>query len=228
MARFIARRLLLSLDHAVAARHDRVHHRQRPAQRRRDGRSWARSRRRRASTRSTSSSGRTGRSSSSTSTRSSASSRSTSATRTSTASRSCRSSSAAIGPLGEAGRPRAAAHDPDRRSSPALYAARRRDRAADRAIVLLGVTSSSIPEFVTGDDPGGRRRRPAASCCPSSRRRRRTPTSRPRSVPADARDGDGHRVLRLHRADDPGRHDRGPPVRLHPDRDHEGPDHAAR
>ena len=31
-----------------------------------------------------------------------------------------------------------------------LYAARRRDRAADRAIVLLGVTSSSIPEFVTG------------------------------------------------------------------------------
>jgi peptide/nickel transport system permease protein len=31
-----------------------------------------------------------------------------------------------------------------------LYAARRRDRAADRAIVLAGVTSSSIPEFVTG------------------------------------------------------------------------------
>jgi peptide/nickel transport system permease protein len=31
-----------------------------------------------------------------------------------------------------------------------LYAARRRDRLADRAIVLLGVTSSSIPEFVTG------------------------------------------------------------------------------
>ena len=31
-----------------------------------------------------------------------------------------------------------------------LYAARRRDRVADRAIVLLGVTSSSIPEFVTG------------------------------------------------------------------------------
>jgi peptide/nickel transport system permease protein len=31
-----------------------------------------------------------------------------------------------------------------------LYAARRRDRKADRAIVLLGVTSSSIPEFVTG------------------------------------------------------------------------------
>src|SRR6266566_3293736 len=31
-----------------------------------------------------------------------------------------------------------------------LYAARRRDRAADRAIVLLGVTLSSIPEFVTG------------------------------------------------------------------------------
>jgi peptide/nickel transport system permease protein len=31
-----------------------------------------------------------------------------------------------------------------------LYAARRRDRTADRAIVLAGVTSSSIPEFVTG------------------------------------------------------------------------------
>jgi peptide/nickel transport system permease protein len=31
-----------------------------------------------------------------------------------------------------------------------LYAARRRDRPSDRAIVLLGVTSSSIPEFVTG------------------------------------------------------------------------------
>src|SRR6476619_5186798 len=30
-----------------------------------------------------------------------------------------------------------------------LYAARRRDRKADRAIVLLGVTSSSIPVFVT-------------------------------------------------------------------------------
>jgi len=31
-----------------------------------------------------------------------------------------------------------------------LYAARRRDQRADRAIVLLGVTLSSIPEFVTG------------------------------------------------------------------------------
>ena len=31
-----------------------------------------------------------------------------------------------------------------------LFAARRRDRPSDRAIVLLGVTSSSIPEFVTG------------------------------------------------------------------------------
>jgi peptide/nickel transport system permease protein len=34
--------------------------------------------------------------------------------------------------------------------SAGLYAARRRDRPIDRAIVLLGVTSSSIPEFVTG------------------------------------------------------------------------------
>jgi peptide/nickel transport system permease protein len=31
-----------------------------------------------------------------------------------------------------------------------LYAARRRDKKSDRAIVLAGVTSSSIPEFVTG------------------------------------------------------------------------------
>jgi len=31
-----------------------------------------------------------------------------------------------------------------------LYAARRRDRPVDRAIVLIGVTSSSIPEFITG------------------------------------------------------------------------------
>jgi peptide/nickel transport system permease protein len=31
-----------------------------------------------------------------------------------------------------------------------IYAARRRDRIADRGVVLLGVTSSSIPEFVTG------------------------------------------------------------------------------
>jgi peptide/nickel transport system permease protein len=31
-----------------------------------------------------------------------------------------------------------------------LFAARRRDKPVDRGIVLLGVTSSSIPEFVTG------------------------------------------------------------------------------
>ena len=31
-----------------------------------------------------------------------------------------------------------------------VFAARRRDRLADRGVVLLGVTSSSIPEFVTG------------------------------------------------------------------------------
>jgi peptide/nickel transport system permease protein len=31
-----------------------------------------------------------------------------------------------------------------------LYAGRRRDRRVDRAIVLAGVTSSSIPEFITG------------------------------------------------------------------------------
>jgi peptide/nickel transport system permease protein len=31
-----------------------------------------------------------------------------------------------------------------------IFAARRRDRPADRAVVLAGVTTSSIPEFVTG------------------------------------------------------------------------------
>jgi len=31
-----------------------------------------------------------------------------------------------------------------------LYAARRRDKPQDRAVVLIGLTSSSIPEFVTG------------------------------------------------------------------------------
>ena len=31
-----------------------------------------------------------------------------------------------------------------------MYAARRRDRKSDRAIVLIGVTTSSIPEFITG------------------------------------------------------------------------------
>ncbi len=31
-----------------------------------------------------------------------------------------------------------------------LYAGRRRDTKSDRAIVLVGVTSSSIPEFITG------------------------------------------------------------------------------
>ena len=31
-----------------------------------------------------------------------------------------------------------------------LYAASRRDRKSDRAIVLIGVTTSSIPEFITG------------------------------------------------------------------------------
>jgi peptide/nickel transport system permease protein len=31
-----------------------------------------------------------------------------------------------------------------------LYAARRRDSKSDRAIVLIGVTTSSIPEFITG------------------------------------------------------------------------------
>ncbi len=63
-----------------------------------------------------------------------------------------------------------------------LYAARRRDRKVDRAIVLLGVTSSSIPEFITGHDPGGGRRRPASACCRSWRHRLRTRTSRPPSA----------------------------------------------
>ena len=52
-------------------------------------------------------------------------------------------------PLDEAGRAGAAAHDPDRRSSPGCSPPGGATRVADRAIVLLGVTSSSIPEFVT-------------------------------------------------------------------------------
>ena len=103
-----------------------------------------------------------------------------------------------------------------------VYAARRRDRPSDRAIVLFGVTSSSIPEFVTAtflvvvvgvglgwlpvlaNPPPGRR--PHHDC----------------EVPVVARAGDGDRVFRVHRADGTGRHDRGPPVRLCPDRDDEG------
>ena len=50
----------------------------------------------------------------------------------------------------------------------------------------------------------------------------------PGPLPAHAGDGDGDRLLRLHRADDAGRHDRRPPVRLHADGDDEGPERPAR
>ena len=77
-------------------------------------------------------------------------SRSTSAIRSSRPGRSCPSSSAAIGRSAKLAGLALLHHDPAERSRPALFAARRRDRKIDRAIVLLGVTSSSIPEFVTG------------------------------------------------------------------------------
>ena len=114
------------------------------------GRSWARSRRRRASTRSTSGSARTGRSSSSTSTsmRRRRHPRLRELVRVRPAGR-CRSSLAAIGRSAKLAGLALLLTDPDRIAA-GLYAARRRDRPADRAIVLLGVTSSSIPEFVTG------------------------------------------------------------------------------
>ena len=100
----------------------------------------------------------------------------------------------------------------------------------DRAIVLLGVTSSSIPEFVTGTIlvvVVGVQLRLAAGPRDAAADRRR-PDHDP--LPADAGHRDGDRLLRLHRADDPRRHDRGPPVRLHPDGHdegaHDGPDDA--
>ena len=143
-----------------------------------------------------------------------ASSRSTSATRS--------SSGAPVLPtlldgdrsVRQAGGPRAAHHDPDQHRR-RLFAARRRDRPIDRAIVLFGVTSSSIPEFVTGTflvvvvgvQLGWL---PVLATPP---RGAGPPHRAP--LPAHARAGDGHRLLRVHRADDPGRHDRGPPVGLH-------------
>ena len=53
------------------------------------------------------------------------------------------------GPLRQARRTGPADHDPVAVTA-GIYAARKRDRPVDRGIVLLGVTSSSIPEFVTG------------------------------------------------------------------------------
>ena len=64
-------------------------------------------------------------------------------------------------PLGQAGRPRPAHHDPAEHRRRAVRRETHGTARSDRAIVLLGVTSSSIPEFITGDDPRRRRRRPA-------------------------------------------------------------------
>ena len=206
MARFISRRLLLVARHAVAARHDRVRHHQRPAERRRADDPRARSRRRRASTRSTQQLGRTGRSSSSTSTR-------------------CVGvvtldfgESFVTGqpvlpqllggdrPLGEAGRARPAASRSRSAIVAGLYAARRRDQpGGPRRSSCSGVTSSSIPEFVTGTIlvvvVGVQLELLPVLATPPPERRHPDPDP----LPADARDGDGDRLLRVHRADDPGR-----------------------
>ena len=99
---------------------------------------------------------------------------------------SCRSSAAAIGrsaswpgsrslitiPVGDRGRPVRGAT---------------RDRPADRAIVLLGVTIIVDPGVRDRHGPGRRRRRPAQAGCRSSPRHRRTRTSRPRSATCSCR-----------------------------------------
>ena len=114
-----------------------------------DGRSSARSRRRRASTRSTSGWARTGRSSSGTSTRSWASF-------TLDFGNSFVTNKPVLPELADAiGRSAKLAGLALLITIPfaiiaGLFAARRRDRPVDRGIVLLGLTSSSIPEFVTG------------------------------------------------------------------------------
>ena len=86
-----------------------------------------------------------------------------------------------------------------------IFAARRRDRPSDRAIVLLGVTSSSIPEFVTGTIlvivVGVQLELLPVLATPP--RGRRLPHRDP--ISAHAGDGDGDRVLRVHRPDDPRR-----------------------
>ena len=110
-----------------------------------------------------------------------ASSPSTSATRTSPASRCCRTLAAAIGRSAKLAGLALLITIPLAIAA-GLYAARRRDRPSDRAIVLLGVTSSSIPEFVTGTILVVVVGRPAQAAYPCSPRRRRTPTSRPRSA----------------------------------------------
>ena len=105
---------------------------------------------------------------------------STSETRSCPANRSCRSSSRDRS-LGQAGRPRPAPHDPDQhrrrpvRRADVVTASGPGDRPARRDVVI---------------DPRVRDRRrswssssaSSSGCCRSSRRRRRTPTSRPRSA----------------------------------------------
>ena len=109
-----------------------------------------------------------------------------------------------------------------------LYAARRRDRPADRAIVLGGLTSSSIPEFVTATILV------VVVCVQLELLPVLATPRRDADVPTQVRYllmpalGDGDRLLRLHRPHDACRHDRGPRVRLHPDRGDEGPDTARR
>ena len=104
-----------------------------------------------------------------------------------------------------------------------IFAARRRDKVADRVVVMLGVASSSIPEFVTGTILVVVVGRPAEAV--TGPRDAATQCGHPDDdpLPADAGDGDGDRLLRLHRPHDQGGRDRRPAIRLHPHGDDEGP-----
>ena len=224
MARFISRRLLLVARHAVAARHDRVHHRQRPARPTSGGRSSARSRRRRRVDALNERLG-TNRPAPRPLRRIDrwASSPSTSATRSCPASRSCPSSSApsVARPSWPASpcssRSRSASSPGCMPPDGATARVDRGDRPARRDLVV-------DPRVHHRHDPRRRRRRPARPAAgprdPAARRGHPDPDP----LPAHAGAGDGHRLLRLHRADDARRDDRGPPVRLHADGDDEGPD----
>ena len=96
-------------------------------------------------------------------------------------------------------------------------------RALDRGISLTGLSAATVPEFVSGIVVivifgVGLKILPSSATC---RARRVVPD--PAEVPDPAGHPAGLRVLRLHRPDHAGGHDRGARVRLRPDRDAQGP-----
>ena len=228
MARYVARRLLLAHRHAVAARHDRVRDRQRAARRRRsdDPRAVRAAGERRRAQR--------------------AARHQPSAARPVRATRIAGHRHARLRRLVRV-RPAGAAADPRggrcaRRSWPSWRCSSPSRSPSPPASVRRPATgpqgrpgdrparrhASSIPEFVTGTMlvvvvgvqlgwlPVLATPPPDADIVDAD------------PLPADAGDGDGDRLLRLHRPDDAGRRDRGPPVRLHANGDDEGPDRPAR